>query len=159
MSFVKTTFVNGQAPALSAEELNKMGQGVEDAFNAAKNVELKSQFGTMSMNENVSASSIRSKSIPLTFNAVRGMAIVRTNYFGSGLIFFTRSMNSSKGFLQEYAYPYLYSSDGYLISFDGAYNTKVYRAYISGSNLIIDFKNDDTLSRPLSGNVFWEVFG
>lgn len=35
-SYTKTVFNNGAAPALSAEELNKMGQGVEDAFaNAA----------------------------------------------------------------------------------------------------------------------------
>ncbi|MFC3883747.1 hypothetical protein ACFOU2_09640 [Bacillus songklensis] len=36
-SYTKTVFVNGQAPALSAEELNKMGQGVEDAFEFSRN--------------------------------------------------------------------------------------------------------------------------
>lgn len=36
MAYTKTTFINGQAPAVSAEELNKMGQGIEDAFNPFK---------------------------------------------------------------------------------------------------------------------------
>jgi hypothetical protein len=35
MAYTKTTFVNGQAPAVSAEELNKIGQGIEDAYNQA----------------------------------------------------------------------------------------------------------------------------
>lgn len=32
--YVKTNFINGQAPALSAEELNKIGDGIERAFSS-----------------------------------------------------------------------------------------------------------------------------
>lgn len=34
VSFAKTTFVNGQAPAVSAEQLNKLGQGIEIALDS-----------------------------------------------------------------------------------------------------------------------------
>ncbi|MDM5333440.1 hypothetical protein QUF56_09395 [Ureibacillus composti] len=34
MAFVKTEFVNGQAPAVSAEELNKFGDGILEAINS-----------------------------------------------------------------------------------------------------------------------------
>lgn len=37
MAYTKTTFVNGRAPAVSAEELNKFGQGIADAHNMIAN--------------------------------------------------------------------------------------------------------------------------
>ncbi len=37
MPYTKTTFVNGKAPAVSAEELNKMGKGIEDLYNFVEN--------------------------------------------------------------------------------------------------------------------------
>ncbi|MDL2235353.1 hypothetical protein LJC07_04265 [Christensenellaceae bacterium OttesenSCG-928-L17] len=36
MSFVKTTFVNGAPPAISADELNKIGTAIEDLYRTAE---------------------------------------------------------------------------------------------------------------------------
>lgn len=45
VAYTKTTFVDGQEPYVSAEELNKIGRGIEDVERRLDTVEANSKFG------------------------------------------------------------------------------------------------------------------
>lgn len=86
MAYTKTDFTNGGPPAISAEELNKIGQGIEDVSNS---VRFKTGRGSVkkAFHQNFSPSS----KVQLFFNVLFAhdsgddrMIVVNQNDFGTG---------------------------------------------------------------------------
>ena len=93
MAYTPTVWKNGEAPAINAENLNKMEQGIADANTAANNALEKAGISDNILPETVEIGTIAEKTVQLSESWTAYKALLVTAQYGTSNDFVTAVIN------------------------------------------------------------------
>jgi hypothetical protein len=125
--------------------------------------------GSVTYTDTIAALATITKTIPIGANKRQGRLFVRNASMGGPIgvsVFFTTSQTRSIGIGYDSTEGFIYATawngsvaDGYSILGADTEYLRMQNAYISGTNLVIIFKNDQqSTAKTLNARVEWEVW-